>query len=211
MEKDDHLFDLLQGRYQDQAKLRIVHEDILECDLPRLIQDNMKIVSNLPYNIATQLIMRLAEHAQRISCVVVMLQKEVAQRICARAGDKEYSALSLIVQAGFDAEPGFIVSPQNFFPRPKVDSQVVKLVPAASPIPLEDREIFRKVVWAAFHQRRKVLRNTLLQLPRMDSMLLETIAQRCGINLRSRPQEITAGQYHLFSQVYRQSINYTQT
>jgi len=172
-----------------------------------LIQEGTKIVANLPYNIATQLIMRLVEHAQRIASVVVMLQREVAERICARAGDKTYAALSVIVQAGFDAMPGFMVSPDNFSPRPKVDSQVIKLIPKASPIPPDDMELFRRVVWCCFSKRRKVLRNTLKDLPQMDQGHLEAIAEKAGISLRSRPQEISTEQFHLISLAYGQFID----
>jgi 16S rRNA (adenine1518-N6/adenine1519-N6)-dimethyltransferase len=204
IEKDDQLFDLLLKTFRDRDTIQLIHEDILACDLSQLIQDGTKIVANLPYNIATQLIMRLAEYSRCISSIVVMLQKEVAQRLCAHTGEKAYSALSVIVSAGFDAISGFKVSPDNFIPRPKVDSQVIKLIPKASPIPVDDMEMFRQVVWCSFSKRRKVLRNSLIQLPRMDQGHLEIIAEKAGISLRSRPQEITPEQFHLLSQAYRQ-------
>ena len=207
IEKDDHFFDLLQDTFKDRDTLQLIHGDILGYDLSQLIKGGTKIVANLPYNIATQLIMRLVEHAQRIASVVVMLQREVAERICARAGDKTYSALSVIVSAGFDVIPGFMVSPDNFSPRPKVDSQVIKLIPKASPIPPDDMELFRRVVWCCFSKRRKVLRNSLKDLPQMDQGHLETIAEKAGISLRSRPQEISTEQFHLISLAYGQFID----
>ena len=207
IEKDDNFFDLLRDAFRDRDTLQLIHGDILGYDLSQLIKEGTKIVANLPYNIATQLIMRLVEHAQRIASVVVMLQREVAERICARAGDKTYSALSVIVQAGFDAIPGFMVSPDNFSPRPKVDSQVIKLIPKASPIPPDDMELFRQVVWCCFSKRRKVLRNSLKDLPQMDQDHLETIAEKAGISLRLRPQEISTEQFHLISLAYGQFID----
>ncbi|MEN6448477.1 MAG: 16S rRNA (adenine(1518)-N(6)/adenine(1519)-N(6))-dimethyltransferase RsmA [Syntrophaceae bacterium] len=207
VEKDDHLYALLGETFKDRQNLQLIHEDILECDLSRLIPEGTKLVANLPYNIATQLIMRLVEHARHLSSIVVMLQKEVAQRICACVGDKTYSGLSVIVSAGFDAEPGFMVGPENFIPRPKVDSQVVKLVPKAAPISAGNFDAFRKVVFCAFSQRRKVLRNTLMGLPRMDQDVLGTIAERADISLRCRPQEISMEKFLLLSLAYTQYID----
>jgi 16S rRNA (adenine1518-N6/adenine1519-N6)-dimethyltransferase len=146
--------------------------------------------------------MRLVDHAGRIQSVVVMIQKEVGQRICAHVGDKTYSLLSVIVAAGFDASPGFIVGPNNFFPQPKVDSQVIKLIPKSSPIPQTDMEVFWRVIAKAFGQRRKTLRNTLSQLPSMDDEALGKLSSYAGIDLGQRPQEITPDQYHLFSKGY---------
>jgi 16S rRNA (adenine1518-N6/adenine1519-N6)-dimethyltransferase len=206
IEKDDNLFEQLIEDLRGYSNLELVHQDILESDLARIIPHGSKIVSNLPYNIATQFIMRLVDHADRIQSVVVMIQKEVGQRICAHVGDKTYSLLSVIVAAGFDASPGFIVGPHNFFPRPKVDSKVIRLVPKSSPIPRSDMEMFWRVVAKAFGQRRKTLRNTLSQLPSMDDETLGTLSSYAGIDLGQRPQEITPEQYHLFSKGYEELL-----
>jgi 16S rRNA (adenine1518-N6/adenine1519-N6)-dimethyltransferase len=206
IEKDDNLFEQLGAGLMDYRNLQLIHQDILESDLGLVIPYGAKIVSNLPYNIATQLIMRLVTHARRIQSVVVMIQKEVGQRICAQVGDKTYSLLSVIVAAGFDASPGFIVGPNNFFPQPKVDSQVIKLIPKSSPIPQPDMEVFWRVVAKAFGQRRKTLRNTLSQLPSMDDETLGKLSSYAGIDLGQRPQEITPEQYHMFSKDYEELI-----
>jgi 16S rRNA (adenine1518-N6/adenine1519-N6)-dimethyltransferase len=206
IEKDDKLFEQLNEGLRDYSGLQLIHQDILESDLGLIVPDGAKIVSNLPYNIATQLIMRLVDHAKRITSVVVMIQKEVGQRICAHVGDKTYSLLSVIIAAGFDASPGFIVGPNNFFPQPKVDSQVIKLIPKSSPIPQSDMEVFWRVVAKAFGQRRKTLRNTLSQLPSMDDETLGKLSSYAGIDLGQRPQEITPEQYHLFSKGYEELL-----
>ncbi|HNQ86050.1 MAG TPA: 16S rRNA (adenine(1518)-N(6)/adenine(1519)-N(6))-dimethyltransferase RsmA [Deltaproteobacteria bacterium] len=202
VEKDDLLFEDLSRSIGHSETFRLEHRDILEADLSLLLPDGAKVVANLPYNIGTQFIIRLVDHAWRIAVVVVMLQREVAGRICARAGDSDYSALSVIVSAGFDASPGFMVGPNNFFPRPKVESQVVRLVPKISPIPAGEMELFKAVVSCAFHQRRKVLGNSLIHLPRIDRELLEGLALRASIDIRRRPQEVSPAQYHLFSKGY---------
>lgn len=202
IEKDDNLYELLCKDLKGYSGLRLIHQDILESDLDKLIPDGSKIVANLPYNIATQLIVRLVDQAHRITAVVVMLQKEVAQRICAHVGDKEYSYLSVMVAAVFFASPGFVVGPNNFSPKPKVDSSVIKLSPQRTPIPQSDMEIFRKVVALAFGHRRKTLRNNLTQLPFMNDGALNELASSSAINLGQRPQDITPEQYHVFSQGY---------
>jgi 16S rRNA (adenine1518-N6/adenine1519-N6)-dimethyltransferase len=206
IEKDDKLFEQLGVGLRDYINLQLIHQDILESDLGLIIPDGAKIVSNLPYNIATQLIMRLVNHAGRIHSVVVMIQKEVGQRICAHVGDKTYSLLSVIVAAGFDASSGFIVGPNNFFPQPKVDSQVIKLIPKSSPIPQTDMKLLWRVIAKAFGQRRKTLRNTLSQLPSMDDEALGKLSSYAGFDLGQRPQEITPEQYHLFSKGYEELL-----
>jgi 16S rRNA (adenine1518-N6/adenine1519-N6)-dimethyltransferase len=206
VEKDDNLFALLGEAFRGMDALELIHADILDCDLPKILRNGIKIVATLPYNIGTQFIMRLVQHAGLISSVVVMLQKEVAERICAGVGEKEYSALTVIMASGFDAVSGFIVGPANFSPRPKVDSQVLKLLPRIDPISGHDLEILKKVVYCAFSQRRKVLRNTLMQLPRLDEESLQKIAGDAGINLRSRPQEISMESFHVLSRAYEQYL-----
>jgi len=206
VEKDDGLFNLLREKFKEDEKLELIHADILECDLSQLMGPGMKVVANLPYNIGTQFIIRLVEYAGFIGLIVVMLQKEVAERICAQPGEKQYSALSVILAAGFEADPGFLVGPGNFSPRPKVDSQVLKLVPKRDHISGRDLEMLKKVVFGAFGQRRKVLRNTLLHLPHMNQDVLVEIAARAEIDLRSRPQEIPVDRFHELSLAYAEYL-----
>ena len=196
VEKDDQLFEQLTEVFAGQQGVTLIHGDILECDLSALIRTGTKIVANLPYNIASQLIIRLTDYADQLSSVVVMVQKEVAERICARTGDKEYSGLSVLVSSVFEAVPGFIVSPNNFIPAPKVTSQVIKLLPRKTTIPQAERTVFRKVVFQAFTQRRKMLKNSLLGLVLMDKDLLNDIAADARIDLSKRPQDLSFEDYH---------------
>ena len=206
VEKDDNLYEFLLSTFRDSRELELLHQDILESDLSRVIPDGAKIVANLPYNIATQLIIRLVDHARRVTSMVVMLQKEVARRICARVGEREYSYLSVVVAAGFDASPGFVVGPNNFLPRPKVDSLVIRMSPKNSPLPLEDMDVFRRVVACAFGQRRKTLRNSLARLPLMDEDIMNESSSWAGISLGSRPQEVSPEQFHSFSKNYEKFL-----
>jgi len=208
VEKDDRLFDQLANVFAGQGNVTLIHEDILECDLSALIQTGTKIVANLPYNIASQLIIRLTDYADQLSSVVVMVQREVAERICAGTGQKEYSGLSVLVSSAFEAVPGFVVGPNNFIPAPKVTSQVIKLLPGETSIPQAVRPVFKKVVFQAFAQRRKMLKNSLLGLVHMDRDLLYDIAQDAQIDLSRRPQNLSSEDYHRLSISYGHRVTF---
>lgn len=122
---------------------------------------NLRLVGNLPYNIATPLLFHLYEHADRIDDMVFMLQKEVADRLAAHPGGKDYGRLSVMIQWRFDVEKLFDVGSGAFTPAPKVDSTVISLQPRPPPIALADVARFGRIVQAAFGQRRKTLRNAL--------------------------------------------------
>ena len=206
VEKDDFLFEKLTAEFAEQQGVTIIHSDILECDLSDLIPKGTKIVANLPYNIASQLIIRLTDYAGKLSTVVVMVQKEVAERICSLTGEKEYSALSVLVSSAFDAVPGFIVGPNNFIPAPKVTSQVIKLLPRKIVIDQAPAPVFKKVVFQAFAQRRKMLKNSLLPLVHMDKDLLQDIAGEAQIDLSRRPQDLSSDDYHRLSISYNSRV-----
>lgn len=133
VEKDDALIIDLQEKFKNYSGLMLLHGDILEFDLNEIVREGMKVVANLPYNIATNVILRLADIPEKLKAVVVMVQKEVALRVCSHAGQKDYSALSVILSSVFNYVPGFVVGPKNFYPVPKVDSMVIKLVPSNPP------------------------------------------------------------------------------
>lgn len=202
VEKDDALAESLQEKFGNMG-LVLIHADILGCNFSDLIKPGTKIVANLPYNIATTVILRLADVSDMLSSVVVMVQKEVGKRICAPQGDKDYSALTVILSSVFDCTPGFVVGPKNFYPQPKVDSQVIKLVPKENPLPRAEMEDFKKLVFSTFGQRRKMLRNSLMSLPGVTREVLPQIAYLSGISLDKRPQELSWEGYLELTRVYR--------
>jgi 16S rRNA (adenine1518-N6/adenine1519-N6)-dimethyltransferase len=132
----------------------------------------LKIVGNVPYQITglilSHLLGEIAEpspHLQQIDCIVLTVQKEVAQRMVAKPGSKHYARLSLLISYFCDAELLFEVPASSFFPAPKVDSAVVRLYPlAAPPVECKNHKFLRKVIKAGFAQRRKMLRNALTSL-----------------------------------------------
>ena len=140
----------------------VVHcADVLEFDFTRL-PEGMRVVGNLPYNISTPLLFRLAEFATRIRDMHFMLQREVVERMVARCSTPEYGRLSVMLQTRFAMAKLFRVAPGAFRPPPKVESAVVKLVPlAAHARPQVDDSVLAQLVVRAFSARRKTLRNAL--------------------------------------------------
>jgi 16S rRNA (adenine1518-N6/adenine1519-N6)-dimethyltransferase len=121
-------------------------------------------------------------------------------------GHKEYSALTVILSAVFECIEGFIVGPKNFYPQPKVDSQVIKLVSKENPLPRAEMEGFKKLVFSAFSQRRKMLRNSLMGLPGISRDALPGIAAQAGISVEKRPQELSWEEYVRLNRVYRKHM-----
>jgi len=153
------------------ARELTLHEgDALAFDYGALGSD-LRIVGNLPYNISSPLLFHLAAHAANLSDLTVMLQKEVVDRMTARPGTAEYGRLTVMLQAVFSIERLFTVPPGAFRPAPRVDSAVARLVPLRERAPaISDRELFARVVAAAFSQRRKTLRNALAALCDTDGL-----------------------------------------
>jgi len=168
VELDAGLVRWLRALFAGQPNVRLVHGDALTVDLAGLLAahppgpgGSAKVLANLPYYITSPLLMRLLEEGLPISLAVVMVQKEVARRLLARPGTKDYGALSVAVQLRTHAEIVAPVPPGVFFPPPEVESAVVRLTLRPLPEEVEDAAFFSAVVRAAFAQRRKTLRNAL--------------------------------------------------
>ncbi len=164
----------LNRQYADKAHLVIHQLDALKLDLTKLLpvsnksQDvpgKMRLIGNLPYNISTPLLFHVLKQAPLITDMHFMLQKEVADRIAAQPGNKQYARLSVITQYLCKISKLFDVAPESFNPQPKVWSSFVKLAPHPEPpVIVNSFQIFNTVVTQAFSQRRKTLRNTLSKL-----------------------------------------------
>lgn len=144
-----------------ELKEKIVLGDFLELDIPEFSPDPFYIIGNFPYNISSQILFRVYENKNLVSGVVGMFQKEVAERIASPPGYKNYGILSVLLQTCYDIEYLFTVEPDVFYPRPKVRSGVIRLTRNTDKVLVCDEALFKKVVKAAFNQRRKMLTNAL--------------------------------------------------
>jgi 16S rRNA (adenine1518-N6/adenine1519-N6)-dimethyltransferase len=199
VEIDSALLPILNETLNDFSNIRIIHGDILKLDLTKLVQDifqgqTFKVVANLPYYITTPIIMRFLEEEQPFSSITVMIQKEVAERMAAKPGTKEYGALSAAVQ--FFTLPRIIgkVPATVFMPPPKVDSIVITLERRDEPaVAVDNRQDFFRVVKAVFSQRRKTLLNTLYsaKLVDLDKDGLREKIQSLGIDPQRRGETLS--------------------
>lgn len=185
IEIDRDLARNLEEHYRDTGKLTVHCLDVLGFDFHSGDNRPIRLVGNLPYNISTPLLFHLLDNLSCIEVMVIMLQKEVADRICAGPGGKEYGRLSVNVQACCEVESLFTVGRGAFTPSPKVDSSVIRLWPAGESAPLiTDRRQFQHLVRTCFSRRRKTLRNCL------KGLLNEEEIQAEGIVPDIRPEEL---------------------
>ncbi len=150
--------------HQVIAESRIIEADFLKIDLSAILPGEFSIIGNFPYNISSQIFFRVLEYRTSVRQVVCMLQKEVADRIASRHGSKVYGILSVLLQAYYDVEMLFKVSPGVFTPPPKVTSAVIRLVRNKRQRLECDEALFVQVVKQGFNNRRKTLRNALKNL-----------------------------------------------
>ncbi len=162
LEIDPQLVDILRSS-DDVRDARILHADALEFDYAAWSQGRpWRVAGNLPYNVATPLIVKLAEMDAGPQSLTVTIQKDVAERLAARPATAAYGSLSIAVQYAMSVDLAFTLAPKAFYPEPKVTSAVVHLTRRETPpVTTRDLALFRKVVRAAFAYRRKTLVNTL--------------------------------------------------
>lgn len=172
-EIDQRLLPVLEDTLSPYDNVKIVHSDVLKADVKQLIDTELKgyedimVVANLPYYVTTPILMKLLTDGLPLRGFVVMMQKEVADRISAKPGTKAYGSLSIAVQYYCTAEVAMIVPKTVFMPQPNVDSAVLKLIRHDNPpVTVKDEDFFFEVTRASFAQRRKTLLNNLQsQLP----------------------------------------------
>jgi 16S rRNA (adenine1518-N6/adenine1519-N6)-dimethyltransferase len=194
LELDDRLIAHLRQEFREKPNIEVVHADALEYSYESL-EGRWKVVANLPYYISTPIIQRLLACRHRFSSLTLMLQKEVAERIAASPGGREYGYLSVLVQLFTEPRVEFFVPPGAFTPQPEVDSAVITLDFRDRPaIPDEEQPFFIEVVKAAFSQRRKTLRNSLKQL-NLSSDKLGSVMEMTGIDLGRRAETLTVEEF----------------
>lgn len=161
VELDSEKVDYLLNTY-GALKGKLIHQSFLDMDKP--FEGKFSITGNFPYNISTQILFKILEWKENVEQVVGMFQKEVAQRVAAKEGNKIYGVTCVLVQAFFKVEYLFEVQERSFHPPPKVKSAVIRLLPLEKHIDMKDQASLFRLVKAAFNQRRKTLRNAVKDL-----------------------------------------------
>jgi 16S rRNA (adenine1518-N6/adenine1519-N6)-dimethyltransferase len=199
VEIDPKLVEILKKKTMDLPNVEVIKGDILEISFNQLLHQEdqrLKVVANLPYQISTPLLFRFIESRDVFSDFTLMLQKEVAERMVASPGGKDYGPLSVFTQSVSNLSICFFIKPSAFFPRPKVESAVIRVVWKERPvIGLEEEEWFKLVVRGCMGYRRKRLMNALKH---SDIPLPSDIEQRMeqiGIDPRRRPGTITIQEF----------------
>ncbi len=195
IEKDKTLKPFLEEIKQKNIKnFNLIFDDALNFDLTGLAKKKIILVGNLPYNIATTLIIKWMRSYENFKSLIVMVQKEVAERLYAKTGTKFYSRTSVLVQASANVSEKFEVSAENFFPKPKVSSTVIEIVPFKRNFNYEKLD---KILKISFLHRRKILKNNLKNL----NTELEKKICASGINLLLRPQNLNPSDYIKLSEI----------
>jgi len=198
VEVDKILVERLRTRFANSSRVQVVSADFLSLDLAAaFLEPTIHVVASLPYNVATPILFRLLEYRRQFPEVTIMIQKEVAERLTASPGTKAYGVPSVLTQLYAAVTTVCTVGPRSFFPAPKVESQVVRLVFQEKPrAAVHDANRFQGVVKAAFAQRRKTLRNALKAARYQD---LDTIEKRSGIDLQRRGETLSLSEFALLA------------
>ena len=211
VELDRSLEPLLKETLADTDNTEVLFADVMKLDLDRLIREKLTlptrlVCANLPYNITTPLLTALIG-TEAFDRICVMIQKEVAERICAAPGKKDYGAFSLFVQWHCEPELLFSVSPHCFMPQPKVTSAVIRLTRRPEPpAEVRDEELMFRIIRTAFNQRRKTLVNAMSaaipQLPKQDC---ERILKLCDLDTNIRGEKLNLGD---FARISNEILNF---
>ena len=200
IEKDNRFINILEDLFQDNDNLKIINEDILQINWERFIKSNelagegLKIIANLPYYITTPIIESLLFSPLQINEMIFMMQREVAKRLAASPGNKDYGSLSVFIQFHYQVDIQFEVPPEAFIPKPEVYSSVIKLIPHEKiPYHVKDKDFFFQVVKAIFNLRRKNIKNGLTLSPhvKLDKEIILKGLENSGIDKRIRGENLS--------------------
>ena len=186
IEKDKDLIPFLRNQYHQYNKVKILHADILKCNLLDYMKHDIRLIGNLPYNISTEIIFRVASVSSKVKDMHFMLQKEVVDRMVAKPGSKTSGRLSIMTQVYFDTIKLFDISPNVFVPKPKVQSSYIRMVSRTSAFKNTIYENnFKKIITTVFTARRKMIKTSL-----KDYLTVSTLKD-LSINPNSRPEELS--------------------
>lgn len=203
VEIDTKLLPVLEETLDGFANVRVIHADILKTDLASLAEEEnggrpFKVCANLPYYITTPILMELLRSRAPITSMTVMVQKEVADRMLAEPGGKEYGALTLAVQYYTEPQMNFLVHPHSFMPQPGVDSAVLTLKVREEPcVTVRNEEFLFDLIRASFNQRRKKLTNGIVNYAKFDYTKeeAETALASCGMKSDIRGEVLSLQEF----------------
>ncbi len=199
----------------DDPSVQLINADILKLELDTLLSQEasaapttFKVLANLPYSITTPILWKLLEHHQQVHSCVLMMQKEVAERIVAGPGGKDYGALTIGIAYHAEAELIATLAPENFYPAPKVDSALLKLTMREKPkVVVENEQLFFRVVRTAFRTRRKMLKNALARGRFASVEVLGTIFEELGIAPQRRAETLDITEFAALANSLSQSAS----
>ncbi len=206
VELDDRLLPVLEETLADCENVTVVHGDILKLDIAAILAQHaaglpVVVCANLPYYITSPILMGLLESRLPFHCITVLVQKEAAQRLCARPGTRECGAVTLAVQYYAEAEILFGVSRGSFMPAPNVDSSVIRLqLRDAPPCQVSNEALLFRLIRAAFGQRRKTLPNSLCAAG-YDKVTILQALEAAQLSPTARAEELSMAQFAALSQI----------
>jgi len=212
VEIDSRLLPILDETLADFDNIKIFNEDVMKCDLHQLIREEFQglrtaVCANLPYYITSPVIMLLLESRLPVDSITVMVQKEAAQRLCAKVGTRESGAITVAVNYYGTVRPVFSVSRGSFMPAPNVDSAVIRIDPAPEPrLDEENEKFFFKVVRSGFSQRRKTAANALSSQAGIPKEKVYAALRDVGLSENARLEQLDLQQLMDFSVRLREEL-----
>lgn len=198
LEIDPVLIDILGAELRGFPNVEVVERDVLGFDFSSLTLakgEKLKVIGNVPYHISSPILFHLLPFRDRIDSMVLLLQKEVVERVTASPGTKAYGTLSVILSMYFESSMEWTVPARCFFPAPKVDSAVLRMVARREPLmPLENQDFFQTLVRTAFGQRRKTLLNNLKRLWPAEKEIVPVL-ERLGIDGGRRGETLSVEEF----------------
>jgi 16S rRNA (adenine1518-N6/adenine1519-N6)-dimethyltransferase len=201
IEKDPEMVEVVEAELGGTGRIEVLHADAAEVDLASIADGSpIKVVGNLPYAVTGAILKNLVNHRSSIALAVVMVQREVRDRLVSKPGTRDYGALTVFTQAAFRVDKVVDVKAGSFHPPPKVASAVVRLSPLDPPRAAET-PTFRNVVKAAFQARRKTLRNALRQMA--ETELVDRALAETGIDGRRRGETLDVEEFGVLADAFQ--------
>lgn len=196
VELDTRLLPVLEETLAEHENFKVINADVMKLDLNKVIEEEFEgmdvvVCANLPYYITSPIIMKLLEDKLPIKALTVMVQKEAADRLCAKVGSRESGAVTVAVNYYSEAEKLFGVSRGSFMPAPNVDSAVIRLNVAEKPrVEVKDEKLFFKMIKSAFAQRRKTISNSITSGLSLSKESFKEACEKAGISTTARAEAL---------------------